>query len=1184
MASQEKRPRVLLFVLVILYVVLAVRNAFAQHTPSGYSSASFKLSPRDSIIQLPDRFLLSESESVFLDSTKLLRFQEYDVDYRSGRIVLHRDPLRRLTADSLDHTLLVVYRAVPFAFKSEYVLRTKTPLRDSLGIRTAMPLSSASPLEDLSGSALQKSGFLARGLSLGTNRDLSLSSGFRMQLSGNLAHDVGIVAALTDERTPIQPEGTTQTLREVDKVFVEVRAPSYSATLGDFHLTLDSERGGEFGRLTRKLQGASGSLRFGDTKSFPPMAALAATAATQRGKFHSNQFLGVEGNQGPYPLTGRNGERRIVVVAGSERVYLNGELLTRGETNDYTIDYASGEVVFTSRRLITHASRITVDFEYTDREFTRNLLAGSGAFSLAGDNVKLNALIVQEADDPDSPVEATLDDSTRSLLRQSGADRLRASLPGARFVGRDSAGLARGYYVMKDTLINGRRYTMYVYAPGDSLALYSVSFSPVDRMPPDSLGYVRVGVGHFKVAGVGQGNYLPLQFLPLPQLHRVLDLNGSAELGSSLSITGEYAISQFDRNRLSTFDDVDQHGVALKVGLLFRPRNVLLAGIPLGSIDLSLSERFVDRRFAALDRVNDVEFDRQWGLEPGGRGNEEIREVRLSIRPNERLNLSAGYGMLNLQDSFRSRKFSSDLLFHDSSSISLRYQGERIQTNDIAQQLGSEWTRQRGSAEYSWWKLQPAIRVESEMRALLSTRPDSLRAGSFRFVELAPRLATSELGSFRATAEYQIRQEDSVIVGSLERASRTLTQLYVAEFQQTPTLSTQLSLSIRKTRFTDLFMLRGNGNADVSLVRWQFRYAPLQRAADASVLYEFSNQRAARLERVFVRVPRGTGNYRYRGDLNNNGVAEENEFELTRFDGDYIVWYAPGEQLVPVSDLKMSARLRLEPARILRDRTPFWDFLRRVSTETFFRVEERSTEPDASSISFLHFSRFLNETTTLAGSRTFTQDVHLNEFDPDFSLRFRFLERRGLLQLVSGVERSATVERSVRLRAQLLPEIGNQTEFVNKIDRVTASMKTLRERDMRSNALSADFSYRPEPAWEVGFRVEVSRVIDYSRRPNPVADINEQSLRINYALFGAGQARAELRREEAGLSQGTPDPANPFPFEFTGGRVLGRSMLWQLAFDYRISQHMQVTLQYNGRKEGTRPAVHLGQAEAKLFF
>jgi len=66
--------------------------------------------------------------------------------------------------------------------------------------------------------------------------------------------------------------------------------------------------------------------------------------------------------QGPYRLNGINNERAIRIIAGSEKIYLDGVQLKRGENNDYIIDYSNAEITFTPRRIITSVSRISVDF------------------------------------------------------------------------------------------------------------------------------------------------------------------------------------------------------------------------------------------------------------------------------------------------------------------------------------------------------------------------------------------------------------------------------------------------------------------------------------------------------------------------------------------------------------------------------------------------------------------------------------------------------------------------------------------------------------------------------------------------------------------------------------------------------------------------------------------------------
>jgi hypothetical protein len=1126
---------------------------------------------------------------VLLDSTIILhRSADYEIQYRDGILRFKSRMLERVFADSHSHTALVTFVVLPVPFKQEYFLHSVTLSRDTGGGGPRRVITPTSPfsVEDLFGSGFQKSGSIFRGFTVGSNRDLSLSSGFRMQFSGKLSSDIDIAAALTDENSPIQPEGTTQTLQELDKVYVEISNPTYGATLGDFNLEVNQQEGGEFGRLFRKVEGADGTVKFRNLAGSGLEGGFSIFGATARGKFTTNQLQGIDGDQGPYRLTGRDGTSRIVVIAGTERVYLNGDLMTRGETNDYTIDYSTGEITFTARRLMTNASRITVDYQYSDRQFTRNLVGATLGSAIWNGRVKFHATVAQEADDPSSPIDFTLDDSTKALLRQSGADRFKASVSGVRLAGRDSiSGGGKGQYAVRDTSINGRNVPILVYSPSDPDAIYSVTFSFVDQVPPDSAGYSRVVSGQYQFAGLGQGNYLPVQFLPIPELHRVLNGVIEAAPATDLTLSAEYATSTYDRNRLSPLDDAANTGGAYKLALRYNPKSIHIGARNLGELNLIASDRFVDRRFVPLDRDNDIEFNRKWDLTNLSAADEEIREASLSYAPLRSLNIGAGYGSLERTGTFHSDRTTVSASLADSSLPRSSYLLERIEASD--EQMGdrSSWVRQRGTAEYAFWKLQPGLRVEVERREEYGSSSDSLADGSFRFVEIAPRVGVGMIGPMAASAEFQFRTEDSSAAGTLGRASQSFTQLYDWRLREWNSLSSQLTLSIRSTEFTDRFRARGNVNTDVILVRTQSRFNPWRRALDSDLFYEFARERSAQLERVFLQVAKGSGNYRYLGDLNGNGIADATEFEQTRFDGDYVAFYLPGDQLVPVSDLKTGFRVRFQPSRILlRPSSMLEGIAKSISTETVVRIEERSTDPVTRQIYFLNFSHFLNEQTTITGSNLLTQDVYLFENDPGLSVRFRFNQRRGLLRLAQAPEKSFLKERSVRVRSQLVKEIGNETEFINKIDQVNSSSPSPRLRDLLSNELRTRFSYRPEPAWEVSYGIGVSRVLNRYGGQDARADMNDQFVGLSYAFVGYGQLRGQFTREEVRISGVPSGSGQLFPFEFTNGKVAGKSYLWEFALDYRIGRYVQLTVNYNGRSEGGGAPVHTARAEARAFF
>src|SRR5690606_24004944 len=181
---------------------------------------------------------------------------------------------------------------------------------------------------------LNSRGSLVRGIRFGNNQSASVQSSLDLQLTGNLTEEIGINAVISDNNVPIQADGYTQQLQEFDKVYVELFNKNSKVRAGHIDLVQDKDFFGNFTQKVTGLQIGTELTHANDSKT-----RIEVAGSTTRGEFATRKIIGQNGNQGPYRLSGNNNEIFIIIVSASERVYLDGVLLTRGENNDYVINY-----------------------------------------------------------------------------------------------------------------------------------------------------------------------------------------------------------------------------------------------------------------------------------------------------------------------------------------------------------------------------------------------------------------------------------------------------------------------------------------------------------------------------------------------------------------------------------------------------------------------------------------------------------------------------------------------------------------------------------------------------------------------------------------------------------------------------------------------------------------------------
>jgi hypothetical protein len=654
------------------------------------------------LTRIPRTFIREGSDSVWTRAGGWTR----EHDYRLDRL---RGDLRLLRAFTPGETVWVSVCGLLAPPGLEYVRQVYQPVHNVVLGDTAVPAMAATarpstqrdPTTAPSGSALAVNGNKTLAVEFGSAQDAALRQSLDLSVSGRIAPGVELTGVLSDRDTPLSAAGATQDIQSLDRVLVEVKAKDGAGALGDIPVTLTRS---EFGRLERRVQGVAGEWHPGELS-------VRAAAAGAQGEYNRLQFVGVDGLQGPYQLTDRDGNSGINVVAGSEVVTVDGARMTRGEAADYAIDYDRARVTFSNRRPISSASRITVEYQYALTRFRRNLAMVSSEWKHR--SWSWYAQGITEGDDAGRPLSGPLDANDRLRLSQSG-DSLALG-----------AGVTPGVGDYDTVRVGTRAH--FAFAGLDSGA-FQVQFARVGDGRGDYADSGVVGGRTvYRYVGTGAGAFAVGHLLPTPQTQRL------AAIGTTLAAGGfrldmEGAGSFLDRNTLSALDDGDDVGGAGRVQVSSEAR---LGAIP-GRAGVAAGFRAVDKRFAPFSRLEHPFAEEDWGL-PAGADLEHQRRADASAwwHLNDANEVKAEVARLTTPDGFKGTRQRADARLKVSS---LAAQGTLLEADGTsAGFVFGDGGRTRAVGDVRWlgrW-LSPSLRGDADERRTPSdtaTVDDRVRA------------------------------------------------------------------------------------------------------------------------------------------------------------------------------------------------------------------------------------------------------------------------------------------------------------------------------------------------------------------------------------------------------------------------------------------------------------------------
>lgn len=1126
-----------------------------------------------------DYWIIKDSVRIFYtenDSLNKLSHEFWNLDTTSGLLsVAFEDHF--IESDSIQITAF--YERFPFNIRPVFSLRELVQLSETDTLSTNVGINQIArrrvTQDDLFGSTnLQRSGSVSRGITVGTNQDATLQSGLRFELSGFLTDDLEILATLTDQSTPIQPDGSTQNLRELDRVFIRLRNQHGTLQLGDIDVSL---RNSEFAQIGRRLQGIDVETNLGDIGSY------SASASVVRGRFRVQEFDGRNGVQGPYRLTGAEGEQFIIVLAGTERVYINGVRVNRGEENDYIIDYSLGEIFFTSNRLITDVSRITIDFQYVTQQYNRTLVTAEAEnHALLNGRLSFGATVIRESDSRDLNTEFGLSEQEIEILRQAGNDLDNAIVPGEQLVGfiRDADFIL---YAKRDTLVAGQSFEFFKNLPGDSTGVWRVQFSRVGR---GNGSYRRknttVNGIVYEWVGPGRGEYEPFRRIPAPQKQQMAALRTRFRATNQLEFFGEWAVSDLDRNRFSNIGNDSNADVGYLTGVQLRPVDTIF-----GKVDFRLRHRYTGRNFEYFDRTREVEFERRWDISRADQVKEQITEADIGIAFTELTDVRVQSGFLSRTDveSFRQH---IHIRTQEPGIPSLNYQADYTQSSLTQSDLKSNWFRHFGETRYSIpignHIFTPSFGFESEDRRRKMSSSDSLITGSFTFYELNPGVGYRYTNFFQADTRFTYREDRRNALGQMQHEAFTKGVEFRTQVTPNEQLRIRNSVIFREKNFSDFFILNNQAENNRSvLVRNESDYRTINEFFEITIFYEGGTESKPLLQETFIEVGPEIGNYVWI-DLNNDGVQQIEEFfpALTPNEGIFILQLLPSDELFSVNSINTRLRTVVKPETLMKGNSGLMhSILSNIEWTSVFEIREQNREASLTDILFLNFGSYQDKENTIDGRLSWLQDFRLFRPYRNIDSRISVDGSKGMRRRSAGLEQSRSSNLRIENSYRFLRRWSAGLELNSGRNELISEQLVSRSFQIVSAGIKPTLRYDYTRSLQIGSGFSYSQRED--RLPQTPAKLKAYTIFSDVNWFYRNKIQAYFRVEyRSNQLRGVSSPTGAF--ELTDGAGVGNTWMWTLQGTYRINEYLRASLNYDGRTIIDRPAIQTMRFSLNAIF
>ena len=1088
----------------------------------------------------------------------------YSIDYRRSIIVWNKIPK--------NNAVTIEYRVLPFSLNASYNRISYDSIFYRFGATPAKISSERFNARPIDFGKLATAGSIGRSLSFGNRQDAILNSNLNLQMNGYLADSIYLSAAISDNNLPIQPDGSTQNLNEIDQISIQFSKEKWKLQLGDF----DIRHQQYFLNFYKRLQGVGFKTiqQIGDHAKND----LFVSGAVARGKFTRNIFQGIEGNQGPYRLKGANQEIFFIVLAGTERVFIDGKMMQRGEDQDYVINYNTAEVTFTPRQMITKDKRIQVEFEYADRNFLNAQLFMNNTLTV-NKRFSVSFGYFSNTDARNSSLNQTLGTEQKMFLSNLG-DNTKDAFYSTAYADKREEG--KILYRKIDTIVDQVQFqSVFIYDAYSANDLYTLSFYDMGQDNGNYIldstiqlnGKVFKWVAPDVNTGRKRGRYEPNVLLVTPKSQQLYSVSSHWDITAKTKLTTDLALSKYDINLFSNNDKQNDLGSAVKLNVEHKQA---LSNNNALSLTSNTAVEFTSATFKPVERLRTVEFMRDWGLDfipiaanekilnsSLGMGNNDNNLFRYTFSRYER-GLAYQGNRHRIDQQFQQQNWlvNNDLSitnFQDQKEIGAFFKPsldiQKIFSSLSNQSLGFKYSKESSVAKYIF--------------------SDSITLASFSFETIQVSTNSDQSKENKWAIKYFTRSDKLPFGKEMKLTDRSHNYNIQYEWMSNPSHQIRTSATFRTLAYEQLQNGKDKEQNLLGRVEYFARY--WKGAISGTTLYEVGSGQEPKKTFSYFEVPAGQGEYAWI-DFNGDNIQQLNEFEIARFrdQAKFFKIFTPSNEFARTNYLQFNYQLKVDPSIAIQSNTNIAKFLKRLYFQSNFQLNERKYAMFGRSLNPMKSS--LLDSTLVGSERISSYSFSFNKFSQVWGVDINLNKSAQLAFLSYGAESRTFQDFTIRSRIIFIRTwTFDLTSKRNILDMVTPAFFN-RNYQIISTSIEPRVIYTKSTSWRVATSVKLEKK---NNRMTENANIASFITEAKYNLVSNTAINLKLNI----LNISYEGNANStIGYIMLDGLKPGSNGVWMIEITKRLSKFIELNLIYEGRKSIGNSVINLGRAQIRAIL